>query len=141
MSAGLRGAEICQLRRLRLVSVHHHILWICRPHLVPGWNALEKYADDNWGDGSRNTVTNPKEVCNQQSMNSICRDVLCLRQYLDMGAQACVTEQVVELTFDSEYLSTQALIFRAEPFLRMYRGPCLPRHEEFSKWHHNEYDR
>ncbi|KAF8904330.1 hypothetical protein CPB85DRAFT_975897 [Mucidula mucida] len=50
---------------------------------LPGWNAIEKYADDNWGDGSRNTVTNPKE-------------------YLDMGAQACVTEQVVELTFDKD---------------------------------------
>ncbi|KAF9010330.1 hypothetical protein BDZ89DRAFT_1136474 [Hymenopellis radicata] len=50
---------------------------------LPGWNAIEKYADDNWGDGSRNVVTNPEK-------------------YPDSGAQFCVTEQVVELTFDKD---------------------------------------
>lgn len=29
---------------------------------VPGWEKLEQKANDDWGDGSRNIVTNPEDV-------------------------------------------------------------------------------
>ena len=31
--------------------------------LVPGWKALEQYANDSWGKGKREVVTNPEDVC------------------------------------------------------------------------------
>ncbi|KIY69241.1 hypothetical protein CYLTODRAFT_373153 [Cylindrobasidium torrendii FP15055 ss-10] len=50
---------------------------------IPGWDAINQYADDNWGTGSRKTVTNPSE-------------------YLDQPAQVCVTDEVVELSFEGD---------------------------------------
>ncbi|KAF9018288.1 hypothetical protein BDZ89DRAFT_1140084 [Hymenopellis radicata] len=44
------------------------------------WDAIEQYANDNWGDGSRKLKTNPED-------------------YLSQPAQFCVTDKVVELSF------------------------------------------
>ncbi|SJL15957.1 uncharacterized protein ARMOST_19469 [Armillaria ostoyae] len=50
---------------------------------LPGWDAIEKYANDNLGNGSRNIVTNPT-------------------QYLDQPALVCITNDVSELTFSGD---------------------------------------
>ncbi|KIY73116.1 hypothetical protein CYLTODRAFT_449321 [Cylindrobasidium torrendii FP15055 ss-10] len=50
---------------------------------MPGWATLNNYANDNWGTGSRNIVTNPTE-------------------YLDSPAQVCVSDEVVELDFSGD---------------------------------------
>ncbi|KIY69569.1 hypothetical protein CYLTODRAFT_420637 [Cylindrobasidium torrendii FP15055 ss-10] len=50
---------------------------------LPGWESLEQYADDNWGTGSRNVETNPAD-------------------YLSQPAQVCVTDEVVELSFEGD---------------------------------------
>ncbi|PBK59093.1 hypothetical protein ARMSODRAFT_1073717, partial [Armillaria solidipes] len=50
---------------------------------LPGWDAIEKYANDNFGNGSRNIVTNPT-------------------QYLNQPALVCITNDVSELTFSGD---------------------------------------
>ncbi|KAK0237303.1 hypothetical protein EDD85DRAFT_837155 [Armillaria nabsnona] len=50
---------------------------------LPGWDAIEQYANDNWGDGSRDIVTNPTD-------------------YVDSPASVCITDEVVELTFSGD---------------------------------------
>ncbi|KAK0445617.1 uncharacterized protein EV420DRAFT_1648338 [Desarmillaria tabescens] len=50
---------------------------------ISGWDAIEQYANDNWGDGSRNVVTNPED-------------------YVDRPAQVCITDDVVELSFSGD---------------------------------------
>ncbi|THU84596.1 hypothetical protein K435DRAFT_687187, partial [Dendrothele bispora CBS 962.96] len=50
---------------------------------LPGWKNVVQYANDNWGDGSRNIVTNPTE-------------------YVDYGALVCVQTETVELSFTGE---------------------------------------
>ncbi|KAF8903576.1 hypothetical protein CPB85DRAFT_1226443 [Mucidula mucida] len=50
---------------------------------LPGWDAIEQYANDNWGDGSRKLETNPED-------------------YLSQPAQFCVTDEVVELSFEGD---------------------------------------
>ncbi|KAK0216374.1 hypothetical protein IW262DRAFT_213518 [Armillaria fumosa] len=50
---------------------------------ISGWDAIEKYANDNWGDGSRNIVTNPED-------------------YVDRPAQVCITDDVVQLSFSGD---------------------------------------
>ncbi|KAK0201222.1 hypothetical protein DFS33DRAFT_1117099 [Desarmillaria ectypa] len=50
---------------------------------LKGWDAIEQYANNNWGDGSRNIVTNPTD-------------------YVDSPAQVCITDEVVELSFSGD---------------------------------------
>ncbi|KAK0483011.1 hypothetical protein EDD18DRAFT_758917 [Armillaria luteobubalina] len=50
---------------------------------ISGWDAIEQYANDNWGDGSRNIVTNPED-------------------YVDSPAQVCITDDVVQLSFSGD---------------------------------------
>ncbi|KIY64474.1 hypothetical protein CYLTODRAFT_358413 [Cylindrobasidium torrendii FP15055 ss-10] len=50
---------------------------------MPGWQAIEDYANDNWGKGSRKIVTNPSE-------------------YLSQPAQVCITDEVIELSFEGD---------------------------------------
>ncbi|KAK0476959.1 hypothetical protein IW261DRAFT_298058 [Armillaria novae-zelandiae] len=50
---------------------------------ISGWDAIENYANDNWGDGSRNIVTNPED-------------------YVDRPAQVCITDDVVQLSFSGD---------------------------------------
>ncbi|PBK81569.1 hypothetical protein ARMGADRAFT_1091176 [Armillaria gallica] len=47
---------------------------------LPGWNAILDYANSQWGSGSRNIYTNPAA-------------------YVDSPAQACITDDVVELSY------------------------------------------
>ncbi|KAK0200686.1 hypothetical protein DFS33DRAFT_1266233 [Desarmillaria ectypa] len=47
---------------------------------LSGWDAIVQYANNNWGDGSRNIVTNPED-------------------YVDRPAQVCITDDVVQLSF------------------------------------------
>jgi len=51
--------------------------------IVPGWDAISKYADDTWGTGSRNIVTNPPE-------------------YVDSPALVCIQSDPVKLSFTDE---------------------------------------
>ncbi|KAK7461282.1 hypothetical protein VKT23_008458 [Stygiomarasmius scandens] len=50
---------------------------------LPGWDAISKYADDTWGTGSRNIVTNPPE-------------------YVDSPALVCIQSDPVKLSFTDE---------------------------------------
>ncbi|THU93462.1 hypothetical protein K435DRAFT_903581 [Dendrothele bispora CBS 962.96] len=50
---------------------------------LPGWKNIVQYANNNWGDGSRNIVTNPTE-------------------YVDYGALVCIQTETVELSFTGE---------------------------------------
>ncbi|KAK7439313.1 hypothetical protein VKT23_017538, partial [Stygiomarasmius scandens] len=50
---------------------------------LPGWKNILQYANDNWGDGSRNIVTNPTE-------------------YVDYNALVCIQTETVQLSFTGE---------------------------------------
>ncbi|KAK0435925.1 uncharacterized protein EV420DRAFT_1674056 [Desarmillaria tabescens] len=50
---------------------------------LPGWDAIVQHANDNWGNGSCNIVTNPSD-------------------YVDKPAQVCITDEVVELSFSGD---------------------------------------
>ncbi|KAK0466966.1 uncharacterized protein EV420DRAFT_657537 [Desarmillaria tabescens] len=50
---------------------------------LPGWGTIEKYANDNWGDGSRNIVTNPTD-------------------YPGSPAQVCVSGDPVKVELDGD---------------------------------------
>ncbi|KAK0445592.1 uncharacterized protein EV420DRAFT_1484239 [Desarmillaria tabescens] len=50
---------------------------------LSGWDAIVQYANDNWGSGSRNIVTNPSD-------------------YVDSPAQVCITDDVVQLSFSGD---------------------------------------
>jgi hypothetical protein len=62
---------------------NQNILIIYSFDAVPGYNQLEKYADDSWGSGSRNVVTNPKE-------------------YLGSPASVCIQTDAVKLSFSGK---------------------------------------
>ncbi|KIK70237.1 hypothetical protein GYMLUDRAFT_34726 [Collybiopsis luxurians FD-317 M1] len=47
---------------------------------LPGWSKINNYANDNWGKGSRNIVTNPD-------------------QYPDSPALVCITNETVDVSF------------------------------------------
>ncbi|KAF9030299.1 hypothetical protein BDZ89DRAFT_1244327 [Hymenopellis radicata] len=51
---------------------------------LPGWAAIEQYANDNWGDGSRTLLR------------------ILKMYFLDSPAQFCVTDEVVELSFSGD---------------------------------------
>ncbi|KAG7441272.1 uncharacterized protein BT62DRAFT_974993 [Guyanagaster necrorhizus] len=55
-------------------------LSVAEAQTLSGWDAIVQYANDNWGDGSRNIVTNPSD-------------------YVSQPAQVCITDDVVQLSF------------------------------------------
>ncbi|KAK0445677.1 uncharacterized protein EV420DRAFT_1648391 [Desarmillaria tabescens] len=74
------GIEHCATSQCRQLSVDE-------AQTLKGWDAIVQYANNNWGNGSHDIVTNPS------NMRSI---------YVDSPAQVCITDEVVELSFSGD---------------------------------------
>lgn len=77
-------------------------LTVAEAQSLPGWNTLSKYADDNWGTGSRKVVTNPSDVSPVIDFDAEDIVLICclLLQISGSPAEVCVTSQIVQATFD-----------------------------------------
>ncbi len=68
-------------------------------YIVPGWDALEAYAKSNWGSGSWNIVTNPKDVSYSPACIS-CVFLTTLFKYPGSPASVCVSDDPVKMELD-----------------------------------------
>ncbi|KAF6747023.1 hypothetical protein DFP72DRAFT_1175259 [Ephemerocybe angulata] len=93
-----RGASSC------------YALTVDQAKTLPGWSKIEKYAQDTWGDGKVNIVTNPKEY--PKSTADACIHATSLPvKWIDGGVKCSATKSTIQGQVDG---TTQQVTFQQQ---------------------------